>query len=186
MAAETIMMLQNTSIFTDDNIGSRMGLIPFGADSRKFKFRQPRTTVEHPDSTLIFDLSIPATKTVSTRTARKDTKQANVNVYSRSLKLIPHPAMKPDDEKRFVRPISENILIATLLPSQELMLKLHVIKGIGKDHAKFSPVATAMFRPKPELTLLRDVFDEEAKRLQALMPNGLIGLENDRSGMRIL
>ncbi|GAU88590.1 hypothetical protein RvY_01263 [Ramazzottius varieornatus] len=183
MAAETVLMYQNTSVFTDDHIGSRLGLIPFRADPRKFKFRLPRATVEHPESTLIFDLSIPATKTSSAlRNARKDAKPPNVNVYSSHLKLIPHPAMKPDDEKRNVRPISENILIATLLPQQELLLKLHVVKGVGKDHAKFSPVSTAMFRPKPELRLLRNVYDEEARRLQSLTPKDLIALERDTAG----
>jgi DNA-directed RNA polymerase alpha subunit len=36
--------------------------------------------------------------------------------------------------------VQENILLAKLKPGQELDLRLFCVKGIGKDHAKFSPV----------------------------------------------
>lgn len=39
-----------------------------------------------------------------------------------------------------VGPVEDNILIAKLRPGQEIDLALHAVKGIGADHAKFSPV----------------------------------------------
>lgn len=52
----------------------------------------------------------------------------------------------------------------------------------GKDHAKFSPVATASYRLLPEITLLEPVEGERAERLQQCFLPGVIDLE-DQNGM---
>jgi DNA-directed RNA polymerase I and III subunit RPAC1 len=39
-----------------------------------------------------------------------------------------------------VGPVHDDLLISKMRPGHELDLKLHAVKGIGKDHAKFSPV----------------------------------------------
>lgn len=36
---------------------------------------------------------------------------------------------------------------------QEIELEAHAIKGVGKTHAKWSPVATAWYRMLPEVSL---------------------------------
>ncbi|TRY85030.1 hypothetical protein DNTS_026935 [Danionella cerebrum] len=48
----------------------------------------------------------------------------------------------------------------------------------GKDHAKFSPVATASYRLLPEITLLETIEGEQAERLQRCFSPGVIELEN--------
>ncbi|KAJ8308705.1 hypothetical protein KUTeg_013579 [Tegillarca granosa] len=60
----------------------------------------------------------------------------------------------------------------------EIDIKLHCVKGIGRDHAKFSPVATASYRLLPEITILRPVTGEMAERLQKCFSPGVIELEN--------
>lgn len=39
-------------------------------------------------------------------------------------------------------PTNGNIVLTKLRPGQEIDMELHAIKGLGKDHAKFSPVGT--------------------------------------------
>jgi len=44
-------------------------------------------------------------------------------------------------------------------------LEAHCIKGVGREHAKWSPVATAWYRLHPEVVLSRRVAGEEAAAL---------------------
>jgi DNA-directed RNA polymerases I and III subunit RPAC1 len=50
-----------------------------------------------------------------------------------------------------VGPVFDDILIAKMRPGQEIEMKLIAGKGIGKDHAKFSPVSTASYRLLPTI-----------------------------------
>ncbi|CAG13794.1 unnamed protein product, partial [Tetraodon nigroviridis] len=54
----------------------------------------------------------------------------------------------------------------------------------GKDHAKYSPVATASYRLLPEITLLEPVEGEKAERLQRCFLPGVIDLE-DPNGRKV-
>ncbi|XP_077351353.1 DNA-directed RNA polymerases I and III subunit RPAC1 isoform X4 [Festucalex cinctus] len=54
----------------------------------------------------------------------------------------------------------------------------------GKDHAKFSPVATASYRLLPEITLLDAVQGEKAERLKRCFPQGVIEL-GDVNGSKV-
>ena len=63
-------------------------------------------------------------------------------------------------------------------------LRCHCVKGIGRDHAKFSPVATATYRMLPQIKLKRRNFtDDQAKRLQSSFSNGVIGKDEKGRGL---
>lgn len=49
-------------------------------------------------------------------------------------------------------------------------MEAHGRLGDGKDHAKFSPVATATYRLMPVIELLHDVYDELADELEKYEP----------------
>ena len=49
-------------------------------------------------------------------------------------------------------------------------------RGIGRDHAKFSPVATACYRLSTEIELVEPVYDDDAKELVHLYEPGVFEL----------
>lgn len=77
-------------------------------------------------------------------------------------------------------PVHPDILLAKLAPGQVIDLEAHAVKGIGKDHAKFSPVCTAAYRLLPRITLSeeRPFLNEEAEALKAACPLNVFDIED--------
>ena len=73
-----------------------------------------------------------------------------------------------------VRFTEDDILVNVLRPGQELDMVLHAVKGIGSDHAKFSPVATASYRLMPEIQLLQPFRGHLADKLKGCFSPGVI------------
>lgn len=97
------------------------------------------------------------------------------HVYSKDFVWMP----QGDQEDRFpngIRPVHDDILLAKLRPGQEIELEAHGRRGDGKDHAKFSPVATACYRLYTEVELLEPVYDELAEELAHLYEPGVFEL----------
>lgn len=109
------------------------------------------------------------------------------HIYSRDLEWVP----QGDQELHFptIRPVHEDILIAKLRPGQTIDLEAHARKGIGKDHAKYSPVATASFRLMPKIEILKPIYDDLAEELVHLLEPGVFKLEKtddaDPPGTRV-
>lgn len=73
-----------------------------------------------------------------------------------------------------IRPVHDDILIAKLRPGQEIDVELHCCKGIGKEHAKWSPVSTASYRLLPEIRILEPITGDAAYRFQKCFSPGVI------------
>ncbi|KAH0839579.1 DNA-directed RNA polymerase [Lanmaoa asiatica] len=73
-------------------------------------------------------------------------------------------------------PTNPNIVLAKLRPGQEVDMELHAVKGVGKDHAKFCPVATASYRLLPEIILnpAKPVPSNLAEKFQKCFSPGVI------------
>ena len=76
-----------------------------------------------------------------------------------------------------IRPLHEDILLAKLRPGQVIELEAHARKGTGKDHAKFSPVATASYRLMPSIQIVKPIYDDLAEELVNWMEPGVFELE---------
>lgn len=61
-------------------------------------------------------------------------------MYSSQIKWVPIGNQKKMFKEKDVVPVNHDILIAKMRPGHEIDCKLFAVKGVGKDHAKFSPV----------------------------------------------
>jgi DNA-directed RNA polymerase I and III subunit RPAC1 len=85
--------------------------------------------------------------------AARGTKKAEPEpeeIYNHSLVTSGDLIWEPQGEQSEVfasnppRPTNENIVLAKLRPGQAVSMELHAIKGVGKEHAKWSPVGQYM------------------------------------------
>jgi hypothetical protein len=99
-------------------------------------------------------------------------------VYARELVWDP----KGDQEERLPRPaavVNGDIVLAKLAPGQSIELEAHAVKGIGKDHAKFSPVATASYKLHTTISFPEGPFvGEDAEKLVAACPMKVFDIED--------
>ncbi|XP_041354186.1 DNA-directed RNA polymerases I and III subunit RPAC1-like [Gigantopelta aegis] len=178
MAIEKVFVYNNTSIIQDEVLAHRLGLIPIKADPRLFEYRQEGDTEGSAEDTIEFQLKVKCTKNPQPKdSTRPDEMYKDHKVTTNYMKWVPVGDQANIFNAGDIRPV-DDILIAKLRPGQELDLKMHCVKGVGKDHAKFSPVATASYRLLPEIILTRPVEGEKAERLQKCFSPGVIELDN--------
>jgi len=102
------------------------------------------------------------------------------NVYAKDIKFGPPIGRQMDyftEELGPIRAVNPDILIAKMRPGQEISLDMHCIKGIGADHAKWSPVATASYRLLPTIEITKPIVGQDARKFARCFPKGVIGLE---------
>lgn len=176
MAIEKVHIFNNTSIMQDEVLAHRLGLIPLKADPRLFEYKFDGDD-ETQDNCLEFELKVKCTKGKDAReTASFDGR--NDKVFSDQIKWLPKGNQANIYKDEDVGPIEKDILINKMRPGHEMDLKLIAVKGIGRDHAKFSPVATAFYRLLPDITLTRRVQGDDAKRLQSCFSPNVIGIDD--------
>ncbi|XP_068642248.1 uncharacterized protein [Aristolochia californica] len=194
MAIEKVLIANNTSVVQDEVLAHRLGLIPIKADPRLFEnFSENDTANEK--NTIVFKLHVSCKKG-----------GPRVKVLSKDLKWLPNgselqlestnPSAKPQTYTKFscsqdsmpefsndpIGPKDEDIILAKLGPGQEIELEGHAVKGVGKTHAKWSPVATAWYRMLPEVVLLQEVEDEKAEELVRKCPVNVFDIEDIGDG----
>uniref|UniRef100_A0A915L0E5 DNA-directed RNA polymerases I and III subunit RPAC1 n=1 Tax=Romanomermis culicivorax TaxID=13658 RepID=A0A915L0E5_ROMCU len=187
MAIDRVFLYQNTSLIQDEIFCHRLGMIPIKVDPRRFSFRKDIDDEKDvkPENTLEFGLHVKCTKNKSSAKDSKEEENLYLNsrVYSKDLKWIP----VGDQATKFAEcppsPVHPDILLNKLRPGQEIELKCHCVKGIGRDHAKFSPVATASYRLLPEIILNKEIYGEAAERLKNSFSEGVVEIEEDENGV---
>lgn len=164
VAIGSVTMYQNTGVIHDENLAHRLGLVPFRFDPDDLEWRAAEAELNERNS-LKFSLHVTCA-------------EGKKSVYSRDLQWVP---WSETQAKRFAdnppRPVADDILIAQLRSGQEIECECWLEKGIGKEHAKWSPVCTAYYRLLPEISFTRDVVDEDAEALRQACPMGVFDIE---------
>ncbi|CAG5131529.1 unnamed protein product [Candidula unifasciata] len=185
MAIESVHIWNNTSIIQDEVLAHRLGLIPIKADPRLFEYKQKDSTDHSSEDTLQFKLKVKCTRNnIATDATDPDVLYKHHKVYTRDMEWLPLPGQDHLKSKG-IRPVHEDILITSLRQGHELDLELFCVKGIGKDHAKFSPVATASYRLLPEIRLLQEFHGEQAEKLQKCFSPGVVELVERPDGTKV-
>ena len=181
MAIEQIYIQSNTSIIQDEVLSHRLGLIPINADPNLFEDLAAGDDATDLN-TLVFKLDVECTNASAEASGAGPHTAGSTpteTVYSRQLVWEP----QGNQAQRFpdgIAPVHGDIIIALLRPGQNIQLEAHCVKGIGRDHTKFSPVATASYRILPDIRFLKRVTGERATELKSMCPLNVFDIEDIR------
>lgn len=188
MAIDLVTVLENTSALHDEYIVHRLGLIPLTSDRvEEFEFAQDCDNCDDHCGrcSVSFELNVTAPLN----------KQVLV-VTSKHLITLDSEAAEPansvvpvhdsDDDSRGAAVESGGIIIAKLARGQRIHMQMLARKGVGKDHAKWSPMCTVSYRivpPAVELVLdrMNELFSFEQRKELVSFSQGLLKM-NDTSG----
>lgn len=191
VAIESVFIQNNTSIVQDEVLAHRLGLIPLKGGKagllgfmkwlRKANEDEGIEAGEQFDyNTISLSLDIECSRNPDAAPGETDPEKAYINSAVHAKDIV----FKPFGQQEYyfsgedaIAPTNPDILIAKLRPGQCIDLDMHAIKGIGADHAKFSPVATATYRLLPSINILKPILGADAEKFAKCFPKGVIGFE---------
>ncbi|GBG89538.1 hypothetical protein CBR_g49328 [Chara braunii] len=156
IAIDLVEIESNSSVLNDEFIAHRLGLIPLTSE-RAVEMKYARDCDACDGDGRCDFCSIEFTLHV------KCTSDQTLDVTSADL-ITSDPTVQPADcvnrgDKGDYSSDQRPILIVKLRRNQELKLRAIARKGIGKDHAKWSPAATVTFLFEPEIHINQPLMD---------------------------
>ncbi|GAA5880570.1 hypothetical protein JCM8547_007984 [Rhodosporidiobolus lusitaniae] len=182
VAVENVYVWNNTSIVQDEVLAQRLGLIPLAIDPRKIEAKKSQDEPPTDLNTVVFDLVVRCERLRDVKKGETEASRiwSGTEVFSSDLSFSERGGQVDLFADKPPKPAVDNILIAKMRGGQEIVAELHCNKGIGKDHAKWSPVATASYRLLPTIELLSDIPAEHHANFQACFPRGVIDVSQGR------
>ena len=197
LAIEYVFIHNNTSIVQDEVLAARLGLVPLTASLSGLNwlqfYKKPNTQDEDEreedrdtaadNNTVVLKLHVEcewrSAEGVKSKETDPEKLYVNSSVYAKQITFEPTGRQNKEFQEPdgLVRPVNPEILLAKMRPGQIIELDMHCIKGIGADHAKFSPVATATYRLLPTIDIVKPIVGNEARKFARCFPKGVIGLE---------
>ncbi len=186
VAIEKVWISSNSGIVQDEVLAHRVGLIPLKVDPKKLEYvaKGPDGEDEETDAdTLVLHLNVYCP--INDKEGVPASVNSGINVGPTGEVLSKHLQWLPigcqsETFPEGIEPVHPDILITKLRPGQSIEFEAHCRKGIGKDHAKFSPVATASYRLLPAISFPegRPVSGGEAKQLRSMCPADVFDIED--------
>ncbi|KAJ8470673.1 hypothetical protein OPV22_025016 [Ensete ventricosum] len=208
MAIEKVLVVNNTSVIADEVLAHRLGLVPLNADPRLFEYLSENDTPNE-RNTIVYKLDVSCKKGGSRVTVKSNqlkwlpngselqmttydssAKAKSYTSFSCSQDSLPEFSKKPLGVSFPLELLSDiqNLLLIiyhchkSYNYEQAIELEAHAVKGMGKVHAKWSPVATAWYRMLPEVVLLKEVKGDDAEKLVKKCPVGVFDIEELGNG----
>ncbi|CAH7688104.1 DNA-directed RNA polymerase III subunit C5 [Phakopsora pachyrhizi] len=179
VAIEDVFIWNNTSLVHDEVLAQRLGLVPLRIDPRLLDMKGEDGATDL--NTLVFKLVAHCRRNPNFSKSETDPLRAYVNshITSGMIEWEPkgnQPEMFKDNPPR---PVQDDILLVKMRPGQEIRAEMHCLKGIGKDHAKFSPVATASYRLLPHILIHETIPEKDCLKFQKCFAPGVIDTVKD-------
>ena len=130
LAIDDIVILENSSVMHDEAIAHRLGLIPLKTELNRFVLPDKcdcKNTLGCSKCRVLLILDAESLE---------------------KTQLVTSGNLVSEDE--YVKPVNDNIPIATLAPGQKLKLEAYARLGIGKTHAKWQPTSVAIVKDGDE------------------------------------
>ena len=145
VAIENVYYRDNTSVMQEEVFAHRLGLVPLAVDADLMESKGEGDAATA-SNTLVFKLDVAAADS------------GVANVMSGSLQWVPHGDQSARFAGREPAPVDKGILLCKLKPGQRISVEAWAVKGVGMEHAKWSPVCTASYRLLPEISLTQEVW----------------------------
>lgn len=176
IAIDLVEIEVNSSVLNDEFIAHRLGLIPLTSErAMAMRFSRDCDACDGDGQcefcSVEFHLRV---KCMSDQT---------LDVTSKDLYSSDHSVVPVDfsDSTGYESAEQKGIIIVKLRRGQELRLRAIARKGIGKDHAKWSPAATVTFMYEPEIHINEDLMEtltlDEKKNLVASSPTKVFDID---------
>src|SRR5919199_6124051 len=126
LAIDDVVILENSSVMHDEAIAHRLGLIPLQTNLDRFVMPDEcdcKSTLGCSKCRVLLVLDSEANE---------------------KTKVVTSGELVSEDE--LVKPVSKDIPIIILAPSQKLKFEAYARLGVGKDHAKWQPTSVAIVK----------------------------------------
>ncbi|KAF2707603.1 DNA-directed RNA polymeras-like proteines I and III subunit RPAC1 [Pleomassaria siparia CBS 279.74] len=192
VAIEDVFIYQNTSIIQDEVLAHRLGLIPLRGNPNAINwmkwYKKPTEDDEGSGTpsdynTIMLQLNIKCEwqdgglQRAAAGETNPDLLFTGHNVLAKDMVWTPIGKQGEMFGDNILEAQNPDIVIAKMRPGQEIKLMMHAVKGIGQDHAKFSPVATASYRLLPTIDIIKPIIGADAKKFARCFPKGVIALK---------
>ncbi|ADI32737.1 DNA-directed RNA polymerase subunit D [Staphylothermus hellenicus] len=166
MAIDSVVFTMNSSVFYDEYIAHRLGLIPLTSEAALDKYKSPEECKEASDRGLFTEDCF-----VKLDLEGKGEEGKLVTLHSGDLKTS-----DPD-----VKPVYDNIPIIVLGKNQEIRLEAYARLGRGKEHAKWSPVSIAAHKYIADIHIdEKKCLGENCKKCVEVCPRNILSFKNGK------
>ncbi len=161
MAVDSVVFTVNSSVFYDEIIAHRLGLIPLTSEAALEKYKSPEECSSVAEEAIFPEECFVKLDLVVSNPS--DSKEPRI-VYSKEL-----VSSDPD-----VRPVYDTIPVLVLGPGQEVKLEAYARLGRGREHAKWSPVSVAVHKYIADISISYSLCSRECNLCVDLCPRGVL------------